>query len=297
MSSPADPPVRSRRDEGGRTRDLSWPRAPQPLEVPVTDNHAHLEIRDGDAWLGVEEAIARAAAVGVHRIVQIGCDLPSARWTVRAVAEHEALLGGVAIHPNESVRLHEAGALPDALAEIAELARTDTVRVVGETGLDHFRTPEPGWAVQEEAFREHIRLARELGKPLQVHDRDAHADVLRVLDDAGAPDVVVMHCFSGDAAFAEACLRRGFYLSFAGTVTFANAAGLREALRVVPTSRILVETDAPFLAPTPHRGRPNSSYLIPVTLRAMAATLGCDVTELAAQVEANTVAVYGPTGH
>lgn len=264
--------------------------------MPVTDNHAHLEIHDGEAWLEVDEAIARAAAVGVHRIVQIGCDLPSARWTVRTVAEHDALLGGVAIHPNESVRLHEAGELDAALAEIAELARAEKVRVIGETGLDHFRTAEPGWAVQEEAFRAHIELARTLGKPLQIHDRDAHRDVLRVLDDAGAPDVVVMHCFSGDAEFAQQCLARGFFLSFAGTVTFSNAAPLREALRVTPTSRILVETDAPFLTPTPHRGRPNSSYLIPLTLRGMAGTLGLDVDELAVAVEANTEQVYGTAG-
>jgi TatD DNase family protein len=126
-----------------------------------------------------------------------------------------------------------------------------------------------------------------------IHDRDAHDDVLRVVDEEGLPDRVVMHCFSGDASFARACVDRGFWLSFAGTVTFKNAADLREALAVVPTDRLLVETDAPFLTPTPVRGRPNASYLVPVTVRAMAAERGADLEELCATLESNTFAAFG----
>jgi TatD DNase family protein len=138
-----------------------------------------------------------------------------------------------------------------------------------------------------------VDLAKRLGKTLVIHDRDAHEDVLRVLDDEGAPERFVMHCFSGDAAFARACLDRGAWLSFAGTVTFKNAAPLREALRVVPQDRVLVETDAPYLTPTPHRGRPNASYLVPLTMRSMAETRGEDLAELCAAVDANTEAAFG----
>jgi TatD DNase family protein len=229
----------------------------------------------------------------VTRIVQIGCDLPGARWAVRVADEHPSVVAGVALHPNEAPRLAATGTLDDALDEIAALAEHPRVRAVGETGLDHFRTGEEGRPAQEHSFRRHIGLSKRLGKALVIHDRDAHADVLRVLDDEGAPDRVVMHCFSGDAAFARSCLDRGFVLSFAGTVTFKNAHGLREALALCPLDRILVETDAPYLAPMPFRGRPNASYLVPTTVRLMAEVLGLDVGDLAAAIDANTTRIFG----
>jgi TatD DNase family protein len=167
------------------------------------------------------------------------------------------------------------------------------VRAVGETGLDAFRTGEEGRAVQVESFRRHIDLAKRLGKTLVIHDRDTHAEVLEVIDSEGAPDRWVMHCFSGDAQFARECLDRGAHLSFAGTVTFKNAESLREALRVAPPDRILVETDAPYLAPHPHRGATNASYLVPLTVRTMAAERGDDLAELCAAIEANTFAAFG----
>jgi TatD DNase family protein len=167
------------------------------------------------------------------------------------------------------------------------------VRAVGETGLDYYRTGEAGRAAQHESFRAHIGLAKALDKTLVIHDRDAHEDVVGLLDDVGAPERWVMHCFSGDADFARACLDRGAYLSFAGTVTFKNAEPLREALRVAPLDRILVETDAPYLTPMPHRGRPNASYLVPLTVRSMAGTRGIGVSELCAAIEANTDAAFG----
>ena len=270
------------------------PPAPEPLPHPVVDNHCHLEMAlDGSDVLTAEDVLSASAAVGVPRIVQIGCELESARWSVRVAEELAGIVAGVALHPNEAPRLAAAGTFDDTWAEIQELAQHPRVRAVGETGLDHFRTGEEGRAAQEHSFRLHIDLAKRLGKTLVIHDRDAHADVLRVVDDEGAPDRVVMHCFSGDAAFAEACLERGFWLSFAGTVTFKNAGALREALLVVPRDRLLVETDAPFLAPTPYRGRPNASYLVPHTVRFMAEHRGEDLSALCRAVEENTFAAFG----
>jgi TatD DNase family protein len=261
----------------------------------VVDNHCHLDItRDGDTPLPLDEALAAAAAVGVTRIVQIGCDLPGARWAVEAAGAHEAVVAGVALHPNEAPRLAVAGRLDRALDEIEALASSSRrVRAVGETGLDYFRTGEEGRAAQHDSFRRHIDLAKRLDRTLVVHDRDAHDDILRILDEEGAPDRFVMHCFSGDADFARACLDRGGWLSFAGTVSFKNAEPLREALRVTPRDRVLVETDAPYLTPAPYRGRPNASYLVPVTMRAMAAARGDDLAELCAAVDANTEAAFG----
>ncbi len=194
-------------------------------------------------------------------------------------------MAGVALHPNEAPRLAAAGQLEEALAEIERLAQAhDKVRAVGETGLDHFRTGPEGREAQVESFRRHIDLAKRLDKTLVIHDRDAHDDVLRVVDEEGAPDRWVMHCFSGDAEFARECLDRGAYLSFAGTVTFKNAQPLRDALLVVPPDRLLVETDAPYLTPSPYRGRPNASYLVPHTMRAMAEVRGDDLETLCDQV-------------
>jgi TatD DNase family protein len=268
------------------------PPAPEPLPLPVVDNHCHLDIgRGGEAALPVEEALIAAAAVGVPRIVQIGCDLPGARWAVEAAATYDALVAGVALHPNEAPRLADLDA---ALAEIEQLAQAhDKVRAVGETGLDTFRTGEDGRAVQEESFRRHIDLAKRLDKTLVIHDRDAHDDVVRIIDEEGAPERWVMHCFSGDPVLARACLDRGAHLSFAGTVTFKNAEPLREAATIVPIDRILVETDAPYLTPMPYRGRTNASYLAPHTVRTLADLRKDDLDTLCAAIATNTETAFG----
>jgi TatD DNase family protein len=282
-----DPPSRS-----GHHR---VPTPPEPLPIAVVDNHTHLDIaRDGESAPDVAAVIAQAAAVGVDRLVQIGCDLPGARFTVEMVDRHPQLLGGVALHPNEVPRLAQAGRLDAAYAEIEELARHPRIRVIGETGLDYYRTGPDGVGVQQDSFRWHIDLAKRTGKALQIHDRDAHADVLRILEEEGAPDRTVLHCFSGDLSMARLCVERGYYLSFAGTVTFKNARGLRDALSVAPIDRILVETDAPYLTPAPWRGATNAPYLVPLTVRAMAGVLGVAVPTLCQAVSASSEVVYGP---
>jgi TatD DNase family protein len=281
-------PERERRD--------SRPPLPDPLPHPVVDNHCHLDmsaVRD-DAPLEVGEALRLSASVGVPRIVQIGCDLPGARWAVETAQAHDAVVAAVALHPNEAPRLAEEDGLDDALAEVDRLAgSSQRVRAVGETGLDYYRTEPPGRAAQHASFRAHIALAKKHARTLVVHDREAHADVLRILDEEGAPERVVMHCFSGDAEFATACVERGFWLSYAGTVTFKNAQPLRDALAVTPPDRMLVETDAPFLTPMPYRGRPNASYLVPLTVTSMAETLGTDVAALCRSIDANTERAFG----
>ncbi|KUG55846.1 AraC family transcriptional regulator [Serinicoccus chungangensis] len=275
--------------EGGR------PPAPDPLPIPVADNHCHLDISRDDAPVQpLEEVVDQARAVGVDRLVQIGSDLAAARWTVRVAVGHPAVLGGVAIHPNEAPGHEAAGDLDDVIDEIGELARHPRVRVIGESGLDYFRTGPEGVAAQHHAFRRHIALAKEHGLALQIHDRDAHDDVLRILAEEGAPEKTVLHCFSGDMEMARECVRRGYYLSFAGTVTFKNAQGLRNALAVTPLEHLLVETDAPYLTPTPHRGRANAPYLVPLTVRAMAATLNTSVPQLCEAISATSESVYGP---
>ncbi|MFB7896450.1 TatD family hydrolase [Streptomyces xiamenensis] len=264
------------------------PPPPEPLAVPVADAHTHLDMQDTT----VEEALAAAAAVGVTRVVQIGCDVARAHWAAETAARYpDRIWAAVALHPNEAPRLGDG--LDAALEEIASLAGLPQVRAIGETGLDYFRTGDEGKAAQHHSFRRHIALAKEHGKALVIHDRDAHEDVLRILKEEGAPERTVFHCFSGDAAMAEICAAEGYYLSFAGNVTFASAQPLRDALLAAPPELLLVETDAPFLTPAPFRGRPNAPYLIPVTLRAMAKIKGLPEDDLAAHIAANTVRVFG----
>jgi TatD DNase family protein len=290
-----DRPTRARAvtGEDGRSRDLSRPPLPDPLPISVVDAHCHLDIADGEdgAWLGAADAVRMAASVGVTRIVQVGCDLEGAAWAVDAANTYQGVIAGVALHPNEAPKLADPDA---ALAEIERLAAgSDRVRVVGETGLDYYRTGPDGRAAQRESFAAHIAMAKRLGKTLMIHDRDAHDDILAILDREGAPERFVMHCFSGDTELARRCVERGAWLSFAGVVTFKNAQSLRDALAVTPLDRVLVETDAPYLTPSPHRGRPNASYLIPHTVRKMAGVLNISVPELCEALSANSDAAFG----
>ncbi|MFD7894292.1 TatD family hydrolase [Streptomyces sp. NPDC059743] len=281
------------------------PPLPEPLRVPVTDSHTHLDMQDGT----VEEGLRKAASVGVTTVIQVGCDLKGSRWAAETAAAYENVHAAVALHPNEAPRIvhgdadgwsrqgaREGGgdtALDDALAEIDRLAALPQVRAVGETGLDYFRTGPEGVAAQERSFRAHIEIAKRHGKALVIHDRDAHADVLRILTEEGAPERTVFHCYSGDAKMAEVCAAAGYYMSFAGNVTFKNAQPLRDALTIAPLELVLVETDAPFLTPAPYRGRPNAPYLIPVTLRAMAEVRGIGEDAMAEAIAGNTARAFG----
>jgi TatD DNase family protein len=272
------------------------PPSPEPLPAPALDSHTHLDIAVGgedrlpdDA--DVDAEIAAAAAVGITRLVQVGVDVGSSRWSAALAARHPGVLAAVAVHPNEA---GTGSATDEVLAEIDRLAALPRVRAVGETGLDRYRTGEEGWAAQEASFRAHIDIAKRHRVALVIHDRDAHDEILRVLDDEGAPEHTVFHCFSGDAAFARRCLERGHVLSFAGTLTFGNAGYLREAAALAPLDQLLVETDAPFLTPMPFRGRPNSSRLVPHTVRALAEVTGTDLEQLCDALTATAERVFGP---
>ncbi|MGK5114700.1 MULTISPECIES: TatD family hydrolase [unclassified Geodermatophilus] len=273
------------------------PPSPEPLPSPAVDSHTHLDIAlDSDRRpdeAAVDAEIAAAVAVGVTRLVQVGVDVGSSRWSAQLAARHPNVLAAVAVHPNEA---GTGAATDDVLAEIDRLAALPRVRAVGETGLDRFRTGPEGWAAQEASFRAHIRIAKERDVALVIHDRDAHEEILRVLDDEGAPEHTVFHCFSGDAAFATACVERGHVLSFAGTLTFGNAGYLREAAALTPLDQLLVETDSPFLTPMPHRGRPNASRLVPLTVRALAEVTGAELDQLCAALTATAERVFGPWG-
>ena len=240
------------------------PPPPEPLGASTVDSHTHLDACGCDSAADVRAALDRAAAVGIARVVTVADDLPSARWVVRAAHWDDRVVAAVALHPTRTAAL-----TAQDHAEIERLAGDPRVVAVGETGLDYYWDHSPPEA-QQAAFRWHIDLAKRLGKPLMIHDRDAHDDVLRILREEGPPDTVVFHCFSGDAAMARECADAGYVLSFAGPVTFRNARALQEAAVVVPEDQLLVETDAPFLTPHPHRGRANEPYCLPWTVRGLA---------------------------
>lgn len=287
---------------------VTIPPLPEPLRVAVADSHTHLDMQDTT----VDEALEKASSVGVTTVVQVGCDVQGSRWAAETAAAYPNVHAAVALHPNEAPRivLGDSGglsrqghrtpggesALDEALGEIEKLAALPHVRAVGETGLDYFRTGPEGVAAQERSFRAHIEIAKRQGKALVIHDRDAHADVLRILDEEGAPERTVFHCYSGDSAMAEICAAKGYFMSFAGNMTFKNAQLLRDALAVAPLELVLVETDAPFLTPAPYRGRPNAPYLVPVTVRAMAEVKSVGEDALASAIMANTVRAFNLDG-
>ena len=287
---PEELPAKEHTHDAG-TRPGAFAAAPEPLPVPVYDNHTHFDF--GDSPIDLIAALDAAEAVGVAGAVQVGCDLPSSRFTVAAVDADPRVLGAVAIHPNDAPELAAAGTLESALAEIDAMAAHPRIRAIGETGLDYFRTGEDGMAAQHQSFRAHLDIAKQRELALQIHCRDAHVDVLKTLAEVGAPSRLVFHCFSGDAELAQICNQNGWYMSFAGTLTFKNAHNLREALAVADPSLVLVETDAPFLTPHPFRGRPNASYMLPYTVQSMAQLMELDVSALGHLLRKNTESVYG----
>jgi TatD DNase family protein len=301
---------------------VTAPAPPPPLPRPALDSHTHLDMID----LPVPDVLAAARAAGIVRVVTVATDLESARWSARCADQHAAVYAAVAIHPNDTEaatgpsRLprdprapHVSAAQPPAppataapspstappptaaevLAEIEALARQPRVVAVGETGLDYYRdhaAPD----VQRWWFREHIKIAKRTGKALMIHDREAHADVLRILEEEGPPPRVVFHCFSGDVAMAKQCAEAGYVMSFAGNVTFTNAQPLRDAAAAAPPDLLLAETDAPFLTPVPNRGRPNAPAQVAYTLRCLAEVQGLGLAELCDTVTATAERTFGP---
>ena len=276
-------------------RDIERQQAPlpEPLPVPTVDAHAHLEIVTNDAAdsEAVRTILDEAKSVNVDRVVQVGYSAEQSQWCVDLANHYPGrVLAAVALHPNEAPVVKD---LEHDWAIIEKLAQEPRVRAIGETGLDYFRTPPELQKRQQESFKWHIELAKKTKKALVIHDRDSHEDVLSVLLEVGAPEKTVFHCFSGDVAMAKICIERGYILSFAGTMTFKNAPELREAVKLVPHDQLLVETDSPFLAPTPHRGALNTPAQIANIVRAMAAERNDDVAELATALSVNAERIFG----
>ena len=293
-----------------------WPDAPAPLAAPVVDNHTHLPTHVGEiprregVALSLEEQLERAREVGVTRMISSACELPDFDPMIELARAHEGVRIAIAIHPNDAA-LHAGCADPspdglvpvvrdyhvpldEALAAVEARLGDPMVVAVGESGLDYFRTADPGREAQKESFRAHIDMAQRVGLPLQIHDRDAHEDTLAILGERASEDQrIVFHCYSGDAAMAQHLAERGWYASFAGPITYPANSDLRAALAVLPRELVLVETDAPYLTPVPWRGCPNASYVMAHTVRFIADQWGVSEVEACDQLRANTEAVYG----
>jgi TatD DNase family protein len=292
-SSTGESPSASKSKPG---KTPSFPSAPEPLDVAVYDNHCHLEFVFDDE-LGAmpwQENLDLAESVGIKGVLQVGVTLESSKWCAELATKDQRVLAAVALHPNEAPLYESKAALDAAIAQIAELAKQPRVRAIGETGLDFFRTEgDDSIELQRHSFEEHIRIAKENNIALMIHDRDAHDDVVETLLRVGAPEKVVFHCYSGETDLAQICNDNGWYMSFAGNITIKRNQHLRDSLAMARKDLILIETDAPFLAPEPFRGRPNAPYLVPITARFMAEVRGEDLNELCTQLAANTEAVYG----
>ncbi len=280
-------------DRHNRDLDRQPAPLPKPLPVPTVDAHAHLEIVT-NAKPNSPEVLAvldEAKSVGVDRVVQVGYSAEQSKWCAELAALYPGrVLAAVALHPNEAPVVED---LQADLKIIEELAAQPRVRAIGETGLDYFRTPPELRKRQQDSFKWHIELAKKTNKALVIHDRDSHEDVLSILLEVGAPEKTVFHCFSGDVAMAKTCIDRGYVLSFAGTLTFKNAPELREAVKLVPYEQLLVETDSPFLAPTPHRGALNTPAQIANIVRAMAEERNESVATLAQELSNNAQRIFG----
>lgn len=280
-------------DRHNRDLDRQPAPLPEPLPTNCVDSHAHLEIVTNTEpdHPEIKKVIDDAASVGIDRIVQVGYSAEQSEWSVRlAETWNNQVLAAVALHPNEAPVVAD---LEKDLAIINRLAAHPRVRAIGETGLDFFRTEPALQDKQKYSFKMHIDIAKRHQKALVIHDRDAHRAVLDVLDEVGAPENTIFHCYSGDAEMAKECVAKGYILSFAGTVTFKNAPQLREAVKLVPLNQLLVETDSPFLAPAPHRGALNTPAQIPHILRLIAAERGESLLDLTRAVSDNAERIFG----
>ena len=286
-------PIRTRK----QSKPREYPEIPEALVIGTYDNHTHLEIADGDNPLTVVEHLERMKKAGMLGAVQVGVTLESSRWSAEAASNHPELLAAVALHPNEAPLYETKENLEQAVSEIAELATQARVRAIGETGLDYFRTEgDAELELQKQSFEWHIEIAKQNDIALQIHDRDAHSDVVETLLRVGPPERTVFHCYSGDAELARICNENGWYMSFAGNVTFKKNTHLQESFLIADSSLRLIETDAPFLAPEPIRGRPNAPYLVPHTLQYLSGLADISPETLASEITSNTLSVYGSWG-
>jgi TatD DNase family protein len=244
-----------------------------------TDTHCHLALVDGDE--PVEDVVGRARAAGVTTLVTVGIDLASSAEAVHVATAFREVWAAVGIHPHNAIEATE-----HVLGRLRAVANHPQVVAIGETGLDYFREHSPRIR-QEESFREHIRIAKDLGKALVIHCRDAHADVVDILLDERAPERTVFHCFSGDTDLVQVCAAHGWYMSFAGNVTFKNTPHLRAAAAAAPAGLLVTETDSPYLSPHPYRGQPNEPARIPLIVEQLAALQGVPVEDMARHTTAN----------
>jgi TatD DNase family protein len=253
----------------------------------LVDTHAHLDSDDFDADRA--EMISRAKAAGVERMIAIAVTAESSAAVVRLAAENDSVFAAVGIHPN-----YTAEAKPDDWDRVVALVGQPRVVALGETGLDRFRDHSP-FALQQEYFARHIALSQERGLPFIVHMRQCEADVLEMLREAAhrGPLSGVMHSFTGDETMARECLALGMYISFAGMVTYKKSDVLRAVAATIPADRILVETDSPYLAPEPFRGKRNEPANVVHTAACLAAARGESVEEFAAQTTANARRLFG----
>lgn len=263
---------------------IKKPPSPPPVSDAI-DNHTHVNMCGVTNATELAELVDRAAAVGVKQLVTVGTDVETSLFATQAATWHSAVYAAVAIHPTDADQLDESA--KQQLTRLAALPRTVAI---GETGLDYYWLAKPGdcasKASQIAAFKWHIQLAKDTGKVLMIHNREADADVYRILEEVGAPKTVVLHCFSSDITAAKICIERGYYISLAGNSSFKNAPILQEAVKIIPDELILTETDAPFLTPHPFRGQPNESYCLPYTLAALAELRGTTAEKLG-QIAAN----------
>jgi len=280
-------------DRNNREGDRRAAPLPEPLPTTCVDSHAHLEIVTGSAadHDDVKKVLDDARSVGIDRVVQVGISVKESQWSVDCANKFNTqVLAAVALHPNDAPLIED---LESDLEEINRLAGEKRVCAIGETGMDFFRTEESLRDKQKYSFKKHIEIAKAHKKALMIHDRDSHRAVLDLLDEVGAPTHTVFHSFSGDAEMAKECVAKGYLLSFSGTLTFKNAPLLHEALMHVPLENLLVETDAPFLTPTPNRGAHNTPAQIPHILRFMSERRGEDLTTLTRAISDNAERVFG----
>ena len=299
-----------------KKKHRTWPPNTKNLPIYVIDNHTHLPLRNEDLIeidgikLTAQDQIEMAYKAGIKQIITSGCEYPDLQPTLELVQKHENLYGALAIHPNEAPNHakifdtapdgleqtqkphHLDVSYEDAFDKVATLCKNDKILAVGETGLDYFRTSMVGIEKQKEAFRDHIALAKELDKPLQIHDRQAHADVVEILLKDKAPEQTIFHCFSGGKTLAEYCSENHWMASFAGPITYKANEELRKALLTLPRELVLVETDAPYLTPHPYRGCPNSPYVMVETVETIAKLWEENINTTCLVLQANTQRTY-----